>query len=416
MDIKNLKNVVGSVSAGNPAIMHLYGVIDSISCQEFVDEFLWVQDYIQPSKIVVCINTEGGSVISGMGVYSAILNCPIDTETIIDGIAASMGSIIWAAGKSGYMRDYSILMIHNPFTESDPNEVDPNTVEMNRVFKAQIESIYHSRFGLNRAKIREIMDGKEGIDGTWFSAKEAETAGILPPGHTIASCKQTRDKIKASIGSEKDVKKLQSIMNMIVSEEDKNKPEPEEKPIQKKVLNNSNNMAELENKTAFSSIAAQLGVANDECGVAKAITRVADLLTAEKEVATLKNTIEQANVTLAGVKTSLQNVTNDLTVAKTKLKVYEDKEKTEKEAAIDTLIKDAVEAGKLTEEKAGEWKKMAETNFDLVKSTIEGIPGRDKISDKIAGDLENTHGDSKELDEAVKNVVGPDFKFKHLGD
>jgi len=98
------------------------------------------------------------------------------------------------------------------------------------------------------------------------------------------------------------------------------------------------------------------------------------------------------------------------------LKVYEDKEKTEKEAAIDTLIKDAVEAGKLTEEKAGEWKKMAETNFDLVKSTIEGIPGRDKISDKIAGDLENTHGDSKELDEAVKNVVGPDFKFKHLGD
>lgn len=67
--------------------MRFYGRIDEESTRCFNDEFLWVQDYIKPSKIIISINSEGGSVLYGMGTFAIIQQCPIEVETIIEGLA-----------------------------------------------------------------------------------------------------------------------------------------------------------------------------------------------------------------------------------------------------------------------------------------------------------------------------------------
>lgn len=122
MKTEKFKYVVGETKPNEPAYMRMYGRIDEYSARNFNDEFLWLQDYVKPSKIVISINSEGGSVLHGMGTYSIIQNSPIETETIVEGLAASMGSVLWAAGTRAYMRDYSILMIHNPFLCKSENE------------------------------------------------------------------------------------------------------------------------------------------------------------------------------------------------------------------------------------------------------------------------------------------------------
>ena len=115
--------------------MRFYGRINEESTRQFNDES-WVQDYVKPSKIVISINSEGGSVLYGMGTFSIIQQCPIEVETIIEGMAASMASVLWAAGTRSYMRDYSILMIHNPFVRE--GNAPPDSEQIVKAFQKQI--------------------------------------------------------------------------------------------------------------------------------------------------------------------------------------------------------------------------------------------------------------------------------------
>ena len=184
MDVNNLKHIVGSYEQGKPAVIRFFGPVEYWNVSEFNDEFLFLQEIVRPSKIIVAINSEGGSVIYGMSTFSVINSCPIETECVIEGIAASMGSIIWSAGKRLYMHDYSLLMIHNPFIEDATD--DENTKRSIEVFRKQIETIYVKRFGLSEDQVKDIMDGKENLDGTFFTAQEAVDAGVSPGYHVIA--------------------------------------------------------------------------------------------------------------------------------------------------------------------------------------------------------------------------------------
>ncbi|MFR9543595.1 MAG: ATP-dependent Clp protease proteolytic subunit, partial [Rikenellaceae bacterium] len=122
MDISQAKFVVGEAVEGEIATIRFFGRVSESSTSQFNAEFDFLENCIRPKLIRVLINSEGGSVLYGMTTYSTIQNSKIPTECIIEGMAASMGSIIWAAGTRSLMRDYSILMIHNPF-QPDSKEV-----------------------------------------------------------------------------------------------------------------------------------------------------------------------------------------------------------------------------------------------------------------------------------------------------
>ena len=423
MNANELRYVVGAVKEDQPAQMRFYGRIDEDSTRAFNDEFLWLQDCVKPSKIVISINSEGGSVLYGMGTFSIIQQCPIEVETIIDGVAASMASVIWAAGTRSYMRDYSILMIHNPFMRKDDSDgADPDTQQTVNAFQKQIECIYNKRFGLTKAQVREIMDGKEGCDGTWFDAKSAVEAGIIPAENVIKTSKQVRDKVKNKIDGVVEAHAVQEIMASVTAELGGIKPQVETSSIhnQKQVEIFNQTEMEKEQNFAFGSVCAQLGL-DKTSEVSAVINRITALMNAENKVKEVQASLDALQIQKAGVDQELANVKNELSAAQSELKNYKDAEKAKRDAEIEAFVESAVNDGKIDKDSKAKWVEMAQTNFEMVQSTLNSIAKRDKISEKIANDPANVDAAKDGLTEAerrmaenVQAAVGKDFQFKTL--
>lgn len=419
MDVNNLKYVVGKAETNQPAIIRFFGSVDSFSTDCFNEEFLWLQDYVKPSKIVVLINSDGGSVMYGMSTFSIIQSCPIEVDCIIEGIAASMGSVIWAAGDHLYMHDYSILMIHNPFVYDNDNE-DANIKNMTNAFRKQIETIYVKRFGLSKDKVRAIMDGEGDADGTYLSAKEAVDAGILPATNIIKTSKQVVEKVKSQIEGVKSVASICDIMNSALKEVDENKLLSEVVSIRTQNNQNfnpvvtgqeQNTMKENEN-VQFNAVTAQLGL-EAETSLQSVSARITQLINAESELKNVKNELGELKIKFKGKETEVANLQKNLSDVEGQLKAYKDAEEDARNASIDAMVEDAIKAGKIDAGSKEDWVGMAKANLDMVKKTLDSIPGRDNIVDEIANDPENKN-DAEEamkdvnakLAEKVKAVVG----------
>lgn len=419
MDVNNLKYVVGKAETNQPAIIRFFGSVDSFSTDCFNEEFLWLQDYVKPSKIVVLINSDGGSVMYGMSTFSIIQSCPIEVDCIIEGIAASMGSVIWAAGDHLYMHDYSILMIHNPFVYDNDNE-DANIKNMVNAFRKQIETIYVKRFGLSKDKVRAIMDGEGDAGGTYLSAKEAVDAGILPATNIIKTSKQVVEKVKSQIEGVKSVASICDIMNSALKEVDENKLLSEVVSIRTQNNQNfnpvvtgqeQNTMKENEN-VQFNAVTAQLGL-EAETSLQSVSARITQLINAESELKNVKNELGELKIKFKGKETEVANLQKNLSDVEGQLKAYKDAEEDARNASIDAMVEDAIKAGKIDAGSKEDWVGMAKANLDMVKKTLDSIPGRDNIVDEIAKDPENKN-DAEEamkdvnakLAEKVKAVVG----------
>ena len=409
MDINKLQYVVGSAQKDAPAIIRFFGSIDSLSTECFNEEFLWLQNCVQPSKIVVLINSEGGSVMHGMSTFSIIQSCPIEVDCVIEGIAASMGSIIWAAGDNQYMHDYSILMIHNPFVYDKGCE-DESVKDMLKAFRGQLETIYRKRFGLTKEKVRSIMDGEGEADGTWFSAKEAVEAGILPQENVIKTSKKVRDKVKNKIEGIESAASLQDIMATIAEELDENKlleklvaihNQNEQNFQEQKVMENKENME-------FGAVCAQLGFSND-VPVANVSGRIADLLKAESDLKEVQSQLNDLRILYQGKEAEVKNIGDELAETKASLQRYQDAEKAALEAEIENTVQAAIEAGKIDESAKESWIAMANTNLEMVKTTLASIPGRDKISKEIATDPNNIQ-DVKDALETVEEKMAKEVE------
>lgn len=389
MKTDELKYVVGEAQEAKPVYMRFYGRINEESTRQFNDEFLWVQDYVKPSKIVISINSEGGSVLYGMGTFSIIQQCPIEVETIIEGMAASMASVLWAAGTRSYMRDYSILMIHNPFVREE--NASPDSEQIVKAFQKQIETVYHKRFGLTKEKIREIMDGKEGCDGTYFDARSAVSAGILPADHVLKTSKQVCTKVKNQIEGVVEAGALQKIMASINAELEDFKPldVSDSIPNQNQINNsNSKETMDKEQEFAFGSVCAQLGLEKDS-EVSTVITRIDALKNAEKKAREIQASYDSLKIQKEGVDAQLTNVQNELTTVKEELQNYKDAEEAQHKADIEQFVENAISEGKISPDAKSKWVEMAANNFEMVQETLNSIPKRDKISTEIANDPAN---------------------------
>ena len=414
MDTTQLKHVVGEVKKGEPAIIRFFDSVNEYSAEAFISEFLWLQDCIQPSKIVVLINSEGGSVLYGMSIYSVIQSCPIEVDCVIEGIAASMGSVIWAAGNNAYMHDYSILMIHNPFPQCESN---PNMDATVSAFRKQLETIYHKRFGINKSQVVEIMNGQDGVDGTYFSASEAVKAGIMPSKNIIKTSKQLCEKVKGSLDLSSNVSDIREHMTLIAAEVDENKLLQFNNPIYKQNKLESNTMDEKE-KFSFGAVAAHLGFPENH-PVANVTARITELIKAEQSLATVKGELDALKIQHAGKVTEVTNLSAELNEHKAELKKYQDAEAALKAEGIASMIQEAVDAGKIDASAKQTWTEMANTNLELTKATLASIPGREKISDSIAGDAQNIQSaqasvqtEEQKLQAKVIQVLGEKKEFR----
>lgn len=427
MDINNLKHVVAA-KEGEPAIIRFFDSVDEYSVASFVDEFLWLQDYVKPEKIVVLINSEGGSVLKGMAAFSVIYNCPIEVDCVVEGIAASMATILWVAGNNRYMHDYSILMIHNPFCY-DRNCDDANTKNMIDAFKGQLTLIYQKRLGLSKDAVESIMNGEDEADGTYFNAKQAVEAGIISKDHVIKTSKQVNDKVKNQIKGMEDAASIKNVMASISTEVGTDKLLEAISSIHNQTEQTIQIKQAMEKETlSFGAVAAQLGF-SAETEVASVSARIAELLKIESEfkstqaeiegLKAAKAELEDLKIQYAGKEAEIANVNSELESAKASLKVYQDAEQAAKESEIEATIQAAIKAGKIDEASVENWKAMAHNNFEMVKATLDSIQGRQTITKAIAQDPANVQAAQdaldaaeKEVQEKVTKVVGEKFELK----
>jgi len=96
--------------------IYLWGPVDDKSAKDVVNKLLLLEADAPGKEIKFFINSPGGVVTSGMVMYDVIKMISSPVSTICMGLAASMGSILLAAGEKGkrYIFPHGEVMIHQP--------------------------------------------------------------------------------------------------------------------------------------------------------------------------------------------------------------------------------------------------------------------------------------------------------------
>lgn len=128
----------------------------------------------KPSEIRISISSDGGDVADGFAIYNMLNRHPANKIVTIDGLAASMASVVAMAGDEVIMPSNAMLMIHNPWGLA-VGEADQlaSFADALAIMQTNIAQTYKDRTGLPLAEIRSLMN-KE----TWFSAKDAVAKGF----------------------------------------------------------------------------------------------------------------------------------------------------------------------------------------------------------------------------------------------
>ena len=154
------------------AEISIYDAIGSfdVNAKQFVDEL----KEINADTINLRINSPGGSVIDGNAMFNALQRHPAKVITHIDGLAASMASVIAMAGDEVHMADNALLMIHNPWTFSmgDADELRADADLLDKMSASILSSYGRSQYEVD--ELKNLMD-----EETWFTAQEAFDAGFV---------------------------------------------------------------------------------------------------------------------------------------------------------------------------------------------------------------------------------------------
>jgi ATP-dependent protease ClpP protease subunit len=129
---------------------------------------------IKADTIHLRINSYGGDVIDGNAIFNSLQRHSAKVITHIDGIAASMASVVAMAGEEVRMADNALLMIHNPWTVTIGNaeELRKDADLLDKV-RGTILGAY-SRSQYSDEEIIDLMDAD-----TWMTAQEALDAGFV---------------------------------------------------------------------------------------------------------------------------------------------------------------------------------------------------------------------------------------------
>lgn len=129
---------------------------------------------VDASTIHLRINSPGGDVFDGLTMYNALKEHPAKVITHVDGIAASIASIIALAGDEVRMAKNAFYMIHEPWTFTIGNaEQLRKDAEVLEKISGQLVGTYVRQSEGDEDEVKEWMRAE-----TWFTADEAKDAGF----------------------------------------------------------------------------------------------------------------------------------------------------------------------------------------------------------------------------------------------
>jgi ATP-dependent Clp protease, protease subunit len=118
-------------------IVFLQGPIDDTSANLVVAQLLYLQFEDPKADIHLYINSPGGSVSAGLGIYDTMQYLTCDVATYCIGLAASMGAVLLTAGAKGKRNalPHASVMIHQPLMygyRGTTTEIEIRTLELVR--------------------------------------------------------------------------------------------------------------------------------------------------------------------------------------------------------------------------------------------------------------------------------------------
>lgn len=156
----------------------LYGVIgedgywDDVTSKQFAEDLKAVEDAV---KINVRINSPGGDVFAGQAIYSMLKRCKSEVIVYIDGLAASIASIVAMSGDKIIMPKNAMMMIHKPWTitAGNANDMREEADTLDKIEESLI-SVYTDKTGLSAEEIKTLLE-----DETWLTASDALEKGFI---------------------------------------------------------------------------------------------------------------------------------------------------------------------------------------------------------------------------------------------
>ena len=158
-------------------IIFLGAPIDDDVANIIQAQLLFLESADPEKDIQIYVNSPGGSVSAGLGIYDTmqLVNC--DVATICTGMAASMGAILLAAGTTGKRSalPHSRVMIHQPLggAQGQASDIEITAREIIRV-KNELFDILSQHTGVPKKKIERDADRDH-----WLSAQEALEYGLI---------------------------------------------------------------------------------------------------------------------------------------------------------------------------------------------------------------------------------------------
>jgi ATP-dependent protease ClpP protease subunit len=140
---------------------NLYG--PGLTAKDFLME---LKAFPEATEIELHINSPGGSVTDGMAIYNQLKADPRKKVCYVDGMAASIASVIAMACDEVIMPNNALMMIHNPWTVTAGNssEIKKDVALLEKMEK-QLVNIYAQKTKLDPVKVKELCDAETWMDG-----------------------------------------------------------------------------------------------------------------------------------------------------------------------------------------------------------------------------------------------------------
>lgn len=133
-----------------------------------------IKDLGDLKSLTIRINSYGGDVFAGQAIYSFLKSISAEKVVRVDGIAASIASVVAMAGDRVVVPKNAMVMIHNPWSFAGGEAKDMRKVaDLLDKLRDQIALVYSDKTGKDLDELRSLMD-----EETWMTGEEAVDMGF----------------------------------------------------------------------------------------------------------------------------------------------------------------------------------------------------------------------------------------------
>ena len=158
-------------------IVFIGGPIDDNVANVVVAQLLFLESEDPDKDIHLYINSPGGSVSAGLAIYDTMQYIKSDVSTICIGMAASMASVLLAAGTPGkrFALPYSRVMIHQPLggAQGQASDIEIHAREILRI-REEMNDIMAKHTGQDKKRIQQDTERDH-----FLTSAEAKEYGII---------------------------------------------------------------------------------------------------------------------------------------------------------------------------------------------------------------------------------------------